>query len=106
MSRPVLIGKWSFGMIYVNLADNKTVARSGLNEMGLLLLLCCGRKRRCCCRGSTCLWTDRRYEYGVGCIGRCIMLQSISEQKEHGLVVHSVLCAFQRFSAFVGRVRL
>lgn len=45
MSRLVLIGKWSFGMIYVSLADIKTVARSGLNEMGSLLLLCCGRKR-------------------------------------------------------------
>ena len=37
MSRLVLIGKCSFGMIYVSLADAKTVARSGLNEMGSLL---------------------------------------------------------------------
>lgn len=34
VSRPVLIGKWSFGMIYVSLADIQTVARSGLNEWG------------------------------------------------------------------------
>lgn len=32
------------------------------------------------------------------------MPPSIFEQKEHGLVVHSVSCAFSAISAFVGRV--